>query len=138
MEIKIARREDVPILAKQEAVFASPLSEDALHALLSRDDASLFVAWEQGEIVAHGILLLCEKTAFLTNFTVQESARRQGKATQFLTLLTDRARMLGAEQICLNVAPTNLAALRLYEKAGFFQTEEGGTEENERLLIKFL
>lgn len=138
MELRIARKEDIPILAKQETVFASPLSEDALQQILLRDDASLFVAVEQEEVIAHAILLPCEKTAFLTNFTVREASRRRGIATRFLHALTEKARALGAEQVCLNVAPTNLAALRLYEKAGFFQTEEGGTEENERLLIKFL
>jgi ribosomal-protein-alanine N-acetyltransferase len=57
----------------------------------------------------------------LENIAVLPEYRRRGLARRLLSALLKQARLQGAERIFLEVRESNLAAIRLYEAAGFQQ-----------------
>jgi len=67
----------------------------------------------------HGVMSVAAGEAHLLNLCVDVSARRCGWARRFLGHLIDVARERHAGVMLLEVRPSNVAALQLYEKAGF-------------------
>lgn len=76
---------------------------------------------EAGKLVGHGILMLGPGEAHVLNICVQPLQRRQGLARTFLHHLVDSARQHEAREVFLEVRESNLAAISLYETAGFNQ-----------------
>jgi ribosomal-protein-alanine N-acetyltransferase len=72
-----------------------------------------------GRIVVYGVLTLAPGEAQLLNLSVVPQARRMGLGRALLHRFIDDSRRFGAEQIFLEVRPSNLAAIRLYETEGF-------------------
>ena len=70
-------------------------------------------------IVAYGVLMLAPGEAQILNLSVVPDARREGLGRALLRLFVEDARNLRAEQIFLEVRPSNVAAMRLYESEGF-------------------
>lgn len=70
-------------------------------------------------IVAYGVLMLAPGEAQILNLSVVPDARREGVGRTLLRLFVDDARSLHIEQIFLEVRPSNIAAIRLYESEGF-------------------
>jgi ribosomal-protein-alanine N-acetyltransferase len=72
-----------------------------------------------GRIVVYGVLTLAPGEAQLLNLSVVPQARRMGLGRALLHRFIDDSRRFGAEQIFLEVRPSNLVAIRLYETEGF-------------------
>jgi ribosomal-protein-alanine N-acetyltransferase len=70
-------------------------------------------------IVAYGVLMLLPGEAQILNISVVPDARREGLGRALLQSFIDDARLLGAEQIFLEVRASNAAAIGLYETEGF-------------------
>ena len=110
---------DLAYVAALEAqVHAAPWSlgnfRDALAAgYLTR------VAERDGCIVVYGVLMLAPGEAQILNLSVVPDARREGLGRALLRLFVDDARNFHAEQIFLEVRPSNVAAITLYESEGF-------------------
>lgn len=66
-----------------------------------------------------GLLSCAAGEGHVLNLCVAASQRRQGIARRLLQQLLDDARAGGAEQVFLEVRPSNRAAVQLYESAGF-------------------
>lgn len=77
------------------------------------------VGEREGRIVAYGVLMLAPGEAQLLNLSVVHDARREGLGAMLLELFIADARRLGAEQVFLEVRVSNVAAITLYEGAGF-------------------
>ncbi|HYT96824.1 MAG TPA: ribosomal protein S18-alanine N-acetyltransferase [Casimicrobiaceae bacterium] len=77
------------------------------------------VAERECRIVAYGILMLAPGEAQILNISVVPDARRQGFGRALLLQFLDDARQFGAEQCFLEVRVSNVAAIMLYEGAGF-------------------
>ena len=71
------------------------------------------------QLLGHGILMLGPGEAHVLNLCVQTSMRRKGVARMFLRHLTDVARQHQAKEVFLEVRESNVAAIKLYESAGF-------------------
>ncbi|MEO6566454.1 MAG: ribosomal protein S18-alanine N-acetyltransferase [Casimicrobiaceae bacterium] len=80
---------------------------------------SMRVGEREGRIVAYGVLMLAPGEAQLLNLSVVHDARREGLGAALLDLFIVDARRLGAEQVFLEVRVSNVAAITLYERAGF-------------------
>ncbi len=77
------------------------------------------VATIDGRIIGHAMLIPMEHdTLELANF-VHQSARNRGIGTMLNKLAVARAEELGARRVWLSVEPSNRAALKSYERAGF-------------------
>jgi ribosomal-protein-alanine N-acetyltransferase len=72
-----------------------------------------------GELVGYGVLMIGVREAHLLNLSVATRWQRQGFGRALLMHFIDVARRAEADQIFLEVRPSNLAARRLYAEIGF-------------------
>jgi len=73
------------------------------------------------EIVGYGIMSMGAGEAHILNLCIRQDRRSRGIGRKVLDYLLDRARKAGMLEAFLEVRPTNAAAFRLYQAAGFEQ-----------------
>ncbi len=73
------------------------------------------------QLIGYSILSTAAAEAHILNLCIDPDFQRHGYGAQMLEHLLDCARSLGIERIFLEVRPSNSAAIRLYERAGFKQ-----------------
>ena len=78
-----------------------------------------WVALDSDAIIGHGVLSAAAGESHILNLTVSPTLQQQGIGRQLLMHLVNRARLLSARIIMLEVRPSNHAAIRLYETSGF-------------------
>lgn len=119
MTVERIEREHLVAVAELERLcFAEPWSEKALELLLG-ELATGFVCGCDGRVLAYGGMLIAPDEGQITNVAVHPNARRQGLGKTIVDALTEEAHTRGLEQISLEVRVSNLAAITLYERAGF-------------------
>jgi ribosomal-protein-alanine N-acetyltransferase len=74
-----------------------------------------------GVVMGHGILSVGAGEGHVLNLCVRESVRCRGIGRRLLSYLMDAARGSGAQEVFLEVRPSNTTAIRLYQAAGFTQ-----------------
>jgi len=79
------------------------------------------VAELDGTVVAYGIVAMGAGEAHILNLCVREDLRSRGVGRQMLVLLLERARQAGMAEVFLEVRPSNLLAISLYQSVGFVQ-----------------
>ena len=80
------------------------------------------------EIVAIGAIRKVTTTkAVLKRIRVRRDIQRKGHGQTILRKLIGRASELGYRQLCLDTQAVNIAAQRLFEKHGFFETRRDKT-----------
>ena len=72
-------------------------------------------------VIGYSILSTAAAEAHILNLCIDPDCQRQGYGQQMLDHLLDYADAVGVERIFLEVRPSNDAAIRLYENAGFVQ-----------------
>jgi ribosomal-protein-alanine N-acetyltransferase len=123
-----------------EALSLAPMTLDDLDEVLSIEKASFYTPWSRGAFryeltqnrVARsmvvrvgrdiaGYLCLWEigHEIHVTNLAVHPRHRRHGLARMLLAAMLDDARRKNVELVFLEVRPTNVEALNLYESLGF-------------------
>ena len=70
-----------------------------------------------------------QKRCYMSNVCVLESHRNLGIAKQLLERAIEDAKKINVEEIYVHVVSTNIAAKRLYEKAGFVVESEESAKE---------
>ena len=78
-------------------------------------------AWVADELVSYAVVMTAHDEAHLLNLAVANKWQRQGIGAAMLTNVIDEMRRHPLDMIYLEVRPTNLAGLRLYEGFGFNQ-----------------
>lgn len=71
-----------------------------------------------GAMLGHGMLLPYDGMVELANF-LHQSIRNRGIGTTLNRVLVDLAALAGYDRVWLSVEPSNRAAIRSYESAGF-------------------
>ena len=71
------------------------------------------------QLLGYSVLMWTPDDLHLLNLSVNNAVQGQGLGKTFLSWLIRDARSRGASHLLLEVRPSNLAALRLYERAGF-------------------
>ncbi len=79
------------------------------------------VAECEGQVVAYGVVAMGAGEAHILNLCVGEAMRGRGVGRQMLNLLLDRARQAGMTEVFLEVRPSNVLAIALYQSVGFVQ-----------------
>jgi ribosomal-protein-alanine N-acetyltransferase len=74
---------------------------------------------ENGVIIGYAILMLVLDEAHLLNISIAKSHQGRGLGAALLEYMMQVARGHGAANMFLEVRPSNLAAIRLYERTGF-------------------
>lgn len=76
------------------------------------------------DIVAYSILSVAAGEAHILNLCVDSDYRKLGYGDLLLEELLDRAKDVAVKQVFLEVRPSNVAAISLYQKKGFRQIAE--------------
>lgn len=74
---------------------------------------------ENGVIIGYAMLMLVLDEAHLLNISIAKSHQGRGLGAALLEYMMQVARGHGAANMFLEVRPSNLAAIRLYERTGF-------------------
>ncbi len=108
------------VLAIERASFQTPWSRGAFRYELTQNRVARSVVVRAGPQLA-GYLCLWEigHEIHITNLAVHPSFRRRGIARALLGSILEDARQSGIELIFLEVRPTNVEAVALYENFGF-------------------
>lgn len=122
LRIETMRPEDLPeVMAIEEQTFPVPWTrQNFLHEIRNNPFSSnLVVRSEAGKVVAYANVWVVDRELRINNVAVHEASRRQGYGAGLMRHLMDRGRDRGCIWASLEVRPSNLPALRLYEKLGF-------------------
>lgn len=122
MIVSTANRADLDgLLALEIGGFEGPdrWSEASWIAELDAPDRLVLVSRDQSEITAVADFSVLADTAELLRLIVSPARRRHGLARRLVGLGEEWAEASGADRMLLEVQHDNLAALRLYDHAGF-------------------
>ncbi|MBO5248827.1 MAG: ribosomal protein S18-alanine N-acetyltransferase [Clostridia bacterium] len=119
MELKLADKADLSVVAELEQTFVFPLSEEELHKLKINETFRILIWKNEREILGHCVLFRVMDEAEITSFSVRKDLRGKGIGSEFLMKLLDYLRSDGAKIAYLDVRESNTAARRLYQKCGF-------------------
>lgn len=97
-----------------KALFAEELKHESIcHWFKARDEAGPM------RVAAYMGFWKAVDEAHITNLAVRPEIQRKGLGRALAGYLLDRARDLGCVRATLEVRPSNVAALKLYESLGF-------------------
>ena len=132
----VAARNDLPIPQVQ----LRPMAEEDLARVAAVERESYSFPWSEGifrdclrvgyvcrvveigfDLVGYGVMSTGAGEAHILNLCVRETMRGRGIGRTLLRQLLDLAVEAGVEDAFLEVRPSNLAAIRLYQSLGFVQ-----------------
>jgi [ribosomal protein S18]-alanine N-acetyltransferase len=126
LNIRNATAADIPILMALEAsaITAAHWSGEQYQAIFSQTGACrlALVAEEASQVRGFLIAREVQREWEIENIVVADSMRRRGLGTRLLDGFLNLARAQGAKAVSLEVRESNLAARRLYQKQGFFES----------------
>src|SRR3954468_4149338 len=112
---------DLPEVARiEQASYAFPWSENIFRDCL-RVGYTCRALDLAGQIIGYGVMSLGAGEAHILNVCVREEFRSVGFGRRLLEQLMERAAEAGVSEAFLEVRPSNLAAIRLYQRLGFEQ-----------------
>lgn len=125
IEIRKAAAGDAPfIVALWGECFSLPWSEASIMNEIRSDDGAFFVAESAGERVGYALMKCALDEGQLCNIATSESVRGRGIGCALTLALIDEARRRSLRVIMLEVRESNTAAIKMYEKCGFFKVGE--------------
>jgi ribosomal-protein-alanine N-acetyltransferase len=132
-----ARRED---LRDVPEVHVRPMMETDLSEVAAIEQRSYAFPWSEnifrdclrvgytcraldlaGRIIGYGVMSLGAGEAHVLNVCVLDDFRNVGFGRRLLEHLLERATVAGVNEAFLEVRPSNLSAIRLYQRLGFEQ-----------------
>jgi ribosomal-protein-alanine N-acetyltransferase len=112
---------DLPEVAQVEQLsYAFPWSENIFRDCL-RVGYTCRTLDLSGQVIGYGVMSLGAGEAHILNVCVRAEFRNLGFGRRLLEHLMERAAASGVAEAFLEVRPTNLAAIRLYQHLGFEQ-----------------
>jgi [ribosomal protein S18]-alanine N-acetyltransferase len=119
MRLRRMRNGDLPaVLAIENANYQFPWSEGVFEDCL-RVNYSCWVCEEDGKILGFSIVSIAAGEAHILNINVHPNEQKQGIGRKMLANLIEVARHKNAQTIFLEVRPSNLGAIALYDSMGF-------------------
>ena len=119
--LRVMHEADVPsVVALEAAAYQFPWSEGIFRDCL-RVGYLCRVVVLGAEVCGYGIMSMGAGEAHTLNLCVRADLRSRGIGRKVLDYLLERARLAGMLEAFLEVRPTNVAAIRLYQAAGFEQ-----------------
>lgn len=119
------QHEHIPaILEIEREANSAPWSERSFTNEIDHRHGHFLVALVKGEVVAYGGVWLVIDEAHVITIAVAESQRRQGIARKLMIELLEHAKERGIQCASLEVRASNVAAITLYERLGFVETNK--------------
>lgn len=110
---------DTPgVIAVERAAYDFPWTEGIFRDCI-RVGYVCRVVEVEGRVAGYGVMTLGAGEAHLLNVCIRAELRRQGIGRRLLELLLEHAMAQGANDVFLEVRPSNPAAIRVYVAMGF-------------------
>ncbi|MDO4454029.1 MAG: ribosomal protein S18-alanine N-acetyltransferase [Eubacteriales bacterium] len=103
----------------EKETFSMPWSKESLMDFLKREDVVFLTAEENGEILGYCGYLKIMDEADILNVAVKEGHRGKHIGSDMIQKLLEEGNRQGIFRFTLEVRQSNLAAIHIYEKAGF-------------------
>ncbi len=108
------------IAAMELRAFAVPWSKKTFEGAFAADTVTILAALEEdGTLMGYACLLVIPPDGELMNIAVDGCFRGRGAGSALMEAVLERAVLLGAEDVFLEVRESNAPARHLYEKYGF-------------------
>ena len=113
--------EDVPnVMQIEKSGHAFPWTEGIFSDCI-RVGYRCIVLEENGEIIAYGVMSVAAGEAHVFNVAVDIQLRNKGLGRKVMERLMADAKLMKSQSLFLEVRPSNIAAVNLYESLGFNQ-----------------
>jgi len=121
VQIRPMMEADLPeVAAIEQGSYAFPWSENIFRDCL-RVGYTCRALDLAGQVIGYGVMSLGAGEAHILNVCVRDEFRNVGFGRRILDQLLERAGAAGVREAFLEVRPSNLAAIRLYQRLGFEQ-----------------
>jgi len=105
-----------------------------------------WVLEQQTEIIGYAVMSVGVDEVHLLNISIKSSHQNQGLGRQFVLQMCDIAKKNNADTILLEVRPSNLSAVHLYDSIGFnevglrknYYPDQNGKREDALIMAKSL
>ena len=75
-----------------------------------------------GQLLGFAVMMMAFDEAELLNIGIVTQRQREGLGSRFMEYLFELARSRGVQRMFLEVRPSNISALALYQRSGFVQS----------------
>ncbi|HKL94496.1 MAG TPA: ribosomal protein S18-alanine N-acetyltransferase [Clostridia bacterium] len=103
----------------EKEAFDKPWTVNMFIPELASDDAHYLVGVESDEVVCYGGFHKIFDEGHIMNIAVKKEYRGQGLGRQLVSAMIARAKLLGINNVTLEVSAENPVALKLYDEYGF-------------------
>lgn len=111
---------DLPVVSRLEReLFTDPWPISIFREDIASTLSHPFVLQMDNEIVGYAVLWVAADEGHLTNIAVAQKYQRKSIAKKLLSYILRLASEMGLTLIVLEVRPSNMPAISLYEKFGF-------------------
>ena len=118
--VREASEADAALIAEIEALsFKTPWTYDMVLSEMKETYSHFYVAVSGDKVIGYYGFLHISDELHILNVAVHPEFRERGVGRLLMSDLTERAVALSARALTLEVRESNLAAIRLYERAGF-------------------
>jgi|GEM_PF-4371084 len=118
-ELRAMRMDEAKTLAEFEKERPYPWNKSQFLNLVESKTTTVLV-WEENQtFIGYVVVQIVEEEAYLSNFFVHPSVRRQGYGQKFMRKIFSWCLHRGVQQITLDVDSSNASAVNLYKKMGF-------------------
>ena len=119
IELRAMAAADLPaVMAIENAIYAFPWTPGNFQDSLAAGYACRTLL-RDGELIGYAVVMLALDQAHLLNLSIAASCQRQGYGGELLRRVCELVRAQDARLTILEVRPSNLAGLRLYERHAF-------------------
>lgn len=101
--------------------FPTPWSAKAFEAEIEKQVSNLWALVEEDNIIGYICFWLLEQEIHIINFAVKPERRNKGIGKLLLKHVIDTGISKKIENVWLEVRPSNLPALSIYKKFGFYE-----------------
>ncbi len=108
------------VLEIERECFKIPWTRNMFLSILSTPNSHSIV-YELDEIIGYALTLLRMDVIHIANIAVRSGYRRWGVGSEILSHLLHFGASLNKKKAILEVRPSNLPAISLYEKFGFYR-----------------
>ena len=119
IELRPMAEADLPaVLAIENSIYPFPWTQGNFRDSLAAG-YSCWIYARNGEVIGYAVVMLAADEAHLLNLSIAAACHKQGYGGLLLRRLCEVAREHGARLVFLEVRPSNVAGLRLYQRHGF-------------------
>ena len=122
LQISLFGKEDIPALVEIEnEAFSTPFKAEDFYLILESDISNVLVVKLNDTVVGYVSFTIIIDECQIINFATKSEYRRQGIGKKIMEALIKYCKEHNVAKVFLEVRESNLSAIALYEKYGFFK-----------------